>query len=191
MMYLKWLLLLPVMLVVTVATFPLAFILPLFAEQREGLLDNGTKSGIGYYLPKWLSIFQTPDNSLDGDEGWRTEHAQWRFKLPNWLATYVGRVGWLWRNPGYGVGCVILEDFEHNLEATYAGNPQVNDSPLVEGYCFVKDRNLFQFVWCKKISATKCLYFVFGWNIKGLIGSHETKHIATYAFSPRISTFKL
>jgi hypothetical protein len=37
MMYLKWLCLLPVMLVVTAATFPLAFILPFFAEEKDGL----------------------------------------------------------------------------------------------------------------------------------------------------------
>lgn len=189
MMYLKWLLLLPVMLVVTAATFPLAFILPFFAEEKEGLLDNGTKTGIGYYLPNWLSIFQTPDNSLDGDEVWRVEHWQWRFKLPSFLAIYIGRVGWLWRNPGYGVGCVVMAG--DPIIATFAGNEQVNDSPLSEGHIIVYSQELFQFVWCKKITETKCLYVVLGWNIKGLIGSNQKTHIATYAFSPRISTFKI
>lgn len=177
MMYLKWALMVPASLFLTVISFPLALILPFYS--RDG------------WLPNWLSWFQTPDNSLYGDDGWKTEHWMWRYHLPVCLATYVGIVGWLWRNPAYGFGCVVLEDFEHNLEATYTGNPQVNDSPLVEGYCFVKARNLFQFVWCKKISDTKCLYFVFGWNIKGLINAHQTKHIATYAFSPRISTSKI
>jgi len=189
MMYLKWLLLLPVMIVVKVATFPFAFILPFFAEEREGLLDNGTKSGLGYYLPKRLSIFQTPDNSLEGDEGWRVEHWQWRFKLPVSLATYVGRIGWLWRNPGYGVGREVMSG--NPITASYVGNENVNDSPLSEGYILVKSQDLFQLTWCKKITETKCLYFVFGWNIKGLIGNHATKHIATYAFSPRISTFRV
>ncbi len=189
MMYLKWLCLLPVMLIVTAATFPLAFILPFFAKQEEGLLDNGTKTGIGPRLPKWLSIFQTPDNSLDGDDGWRTEHWQWRFKLPVKICTYIGRVGWLWRNPAYGFGCVYMTG--DPIVATYIGNEKVNDDPLSEGSITVYSQDLFQFVWCKKISSTKCLYFVFGWNIKGLINSHDTKHIATYAFSPRISTFRI
>lgn len=188
MIYLKWLLLLPVMLVVTAITFPLAFILPFFAKQEEGLLDNGTKTGVGPRLPKWLSIFQTPDNSLDGDEGWRVEHWQWRFKLPKPLATYVGQVGWLWRNPGYGVGRIILNA---PFDVSFTGNKNVNDSPLVEGYCNVKANGLFQFVWVKKITDTKCLYVVVGWNIKGLINSEQKTHIATYAFSPRVSTFKL
>ncbi len=188
MMYLKWLLLLPVMLVVTAIAFPLAFILPFFSEQKDGLLDNGTKTGIGLRLPNWLSIFQTPDNSLDGDEGWRVEHWQWRFKLPKPLAIYVGQVGWLWRNPGYGVGRIILNA---PFDVSFTGNKDVNDSPLVEGYCNVKANGLFQFVWVKKITDTKCLYVVVGWNIKGLIGSDKKTHIATYAFSPRVSTFKL
>lgn len=188
-MYLKWLCLLPVMLVVTAATFPLAFILPFFATMQDGLINNGTDFGLGPRLPKWLNLFQTPDNSLEGDEGWRTEHWQWRFKLPTALAIYVGRIGWLWRNPGYGVGRVVMTGGP--ITATYTGNKDVNDSPLSEGYIFVKSQDLFQFTWCKKITATKCLYFVFGWNIKGLIGGNEKKHIATYAFSPRISTFKL
>ena len=189
MMYLKWLLLLPVMIVVTVATFPLAFILPFFAKQEDGLINNGTDFGLGLRLPKWLSIFQTPDNSLEGDEGWRTEHAQWRFKLPKPLCVYVGIVGWIWRNPGYGVGCEVMTG--NPIEATFTGNDKVNDSPLSEGYILIKSQKLFQFTWCKKITETKCLYCVFGWNIKGLIGSKQKTHIATYAFSPRISTFKV
>lgn len=189
MMYLKWLVMVPVMLIVTVLTFPLAFVLPFFVQYREGRLDNNTKKGMGWYLIPQLNWFQTPDNSIDGDEGWRTEHWQWRFKLPTVLATYVGRIGWLWRNPGYGFGVVYLQDFEHNIEATYTGNPQVNDSPGVEGYCLVKARNLFQLVWVKRISANKCIYCNFGWNIKGLLGG-EKEHTATFAFSPRISTWR-
>lgn len=189
MMYLKWLCLLPVMLVVTAATFPLAFILPFFAEKREGLKNNANSWGIGYYLPSWLNWFQTPDNTIDGDDGWLTEHWQWRHRLPLAIDTYVGRIGWLWRNPGYGVGCEVMTG--NPIEATYTGNKDVNDSPLSEGYILVKSQDLFQLTWCKKIADTKCLYFVFGWNIKGLIGSNQKTHIATYAFSPRVSTFKL
>ena len=189
MMYLKWLLLLPVMLFVTAATFPLAFVLPLFVEFKEGLLDNATKTGMGWRLPDWLGWFQTVDNSIDGDQGWKENHMQWRFNFPAPIAAYLGRIGWLWRNPGYGVGCEVMTG--NPIEATFTGNEKVNDSPLSEGYILVKSQDLFQFTWCKKITETKCLYFVFGWNIKGLIGSEQKTHIATYAFSPRISTFKL
>jgi hypothetical protein len=174
-MYLKWALMVPISLFLTVISFPLALILPFFA--KDG------------WLPKWLNWFQTPDNSLYGDDGWKTEHWMWRYKLPTFLATYVGIVGWLWRNPAYGFGCVYMTGIP--IVATFLGNEKVNDSPLFEGRIIVYSQNLFQFVWCKKITSTKCLYFVFGWNIKGLINDHATKHIATYAFSPRVSTFKL
>ncbi len=175
MMYLKWALMVPVSLLISLVCKILAPILPLFSK-------NG-------WLPSWLSWFQTPDNSLYGDDGWKYEHWQWRYKLPIFLATYIGIVGWLWRNPGYGYGCVYMVG--DPITATFTGNDKVNDKPLSEGSIVVHSQNLFQFVWCKKISSALCLYFVFGWNIKGLINSHETKHIATYAFSPRISTFKL
>ena len=189
MIYLKWLIMVPVMLVVTVLTFPMAFVLPFFAQYREGPLNNGNDYGWGWYLPKWLNWFQTPDNSLDGDNGWKTEHWQWRYKLPTALCTYVGRVGWLWRNPGYGVG-VVYFDSAVPVVATYEGNPAVNDSPGVEGWCLVHAGGLFQFVWVKRISTGKCAYFNLGWNIKGLINDPRNRYTATYAFSPRISTWK-
>ena len=176
MIYLKWLAMVPVSIVLTVVAVILAPILPIFA--KDG------------WLPSWLSWFQTPDNSLDGDDGWKTEHWQWRYKLPASLATYVGRVGWLLRNPAYGFGLVRLISTVGPIPATYSGNKAVNDHPGVEGYCLVHAGGLFQFVWVKRITATKCIYCNFGWNIKGLIDSTETSHLATYSFSPRISTFE-
>lgn len=190
MIYIKWLLMVPISLAVTVLTFPLALVLPFFAVYREGPLNNGNEWGWGWYLPKWLSWFQTPDNSLDGDYGWQHEHWQWRYKLPPKICRYVGQVGWLWRNPGYGYG-VVYFDSPVPIAATYTGNKAVNDSPGVEGQCMVHANKLFQWVWVRKIGNTgKCFYFNFGWNIKGLIDQPECKYTCTYAFSPRISTFK-
>ena len=186
MIYLKWLLMVPVMLVVTVLTFPLAFVLPFFTVERQGVTENGTSGGWGPYLPNWLSWFQTPDNSLMGDIGWQLEHWQWRYKLPVWLCTYVGMVGWFWRNPGYGVGVEVLD----GTNAKYTGNQKVNDSPGVEGYCLVHAGGLFQFVWVKRLTTNKCVYINFGWNIKGLINDPRDKYTATFAFSPRIATWK-
>ena len=76
----------------TVLTFPLAFILAVLKEDKEGWLDNGTQWGVGPRLFQWLSWFQTPDNSLDGDHGWQEKHSH------GWWS----RVQWLWRNPFYG-----------------------------------------------------------------------------------------
>lgn len=164
---------LPLSIIMTLVGFVIAPILPFFA--KDG------------WLPSWLSWFQTPDNSLDGDDGWKTEHWLWRYKLPEAICSYVGRVGWLWRNPTYGYGLVILEN---PTEPTYIGNPKVNDNPGVEGSCLVTGNGLFQFVFVKKISDTKCFYLNCGWNIKGLIGNLEPKHLATYVISPRITSFR-
>lgn len=174
MIYLKYILMVPLSLLLTIVAFPLALFLPLFAQDG--------------WLPKWLFWFQTPDNSLDGDDGWKTEHWQWRYRLPSSLATYIGRVGWLLRNPAYGYGCVRITG--NPIQATYTGNKSVNDSPGVEGTCTVHAGGLFQFVWVKRITSAKCIYCNFGWNIKGTIDGNETEHLSTFAFSPRISTFK-
>ena len=160
MAYLRWLLLLPVMIAVTILTFPMAFVLPFFAQYREGWHDNGNIYGYGFYLPTWLNWFQTPDNSLDGDEGWQTLHWQWRFKFPPKIATWIGRFGWLLRNPGQGYGVHYLVG--DPITGTYTGNLAVNDSPGVEGQCFIYVQDLVQWVWVRKIGSTsKCFYFNF------------------------------
>ena len=188
MIYLKWALMVPLSLLVTVLGVLLCPILPLFASAQEGLIDNGTSYGIGPRLPKRLNWFMTPDNSLNGDNGWKTEHWQWRYKLPQWLSVYVGYVGWLLRNPGQGFGFRVLTG--DPIIAKWDGNVAVNDNPGVEGHCTVHCQDLFQWVWVKRITETKCIYCNFGWNIKGCIDGTERVHLATFTFSPRISNWK-
>lgn len=189
MIYVKWFLMLPISIAVTLLGMLLSPILPLFAVEREVWLNNGNAWGLGWYLPKWLNWFQTPDNSLDGDYGWQTEHWQWRYKFPPNIATYIGRFGWLLRNPGQGYGVHYLTG--DPITGTYKGNLNVNDSPGVEGQCFVYVQDLVQWVWVRKIGKTsKCFYFNFGWNVKGCLSGTEYRHTATYTFSPRIATFK-
>lgn len=181
-MKLKWILMVPVMLALTVLAFPLAFVLPLFASKGEGWLDNCTRYGYGVFLPKWLDWFQTPDNDLDGDNGWKTEHWQWRFKLPAVLANYVGRLGWIWRNPAYGYGIEIISA---PAEGKAEGNLNIGDRPLQEGSCYVDIEDLWQYVLVKKLTSSKALYMNLGWNIKGALSGDRREHIATFAFSPR------
>ena len=50
------------------------------------------------WLPNWLWWFQTPDNSLDGDNGWKAQ------TKPG----YLTRVRWLWRNSMYGFAIGVL-----------------------------------------------------------------------------------
>lgn len=91
----RWFVFLPLSLLMLLLAYVLAPLLALCAS-RAG------------WLPGWLSWFQTPDNTLDGDAGWKLDHWQWRYRLPQWLGEYVGRVGWLWRNPAYGFDLDVL-----------------------------------------------------------------------------------
>lgn len=176
---------LPLMILAYVLTYILSPILPLFASKRQGWLDNNTLFGEGYYLPSWLSWFQTPDNSIDGDQGWREEHMQWRFKFPEPVATYLGRVGWLWRNPAYGVGLAELVPYERVL--LVSGDLNVGIDPVKEGSCLVETQDGRLFLH-RKVSVVKgfAFYRNYGWNIKGLVNNPEPSYTATFAFSVRV-----
>lgn len=167
----------------TVLTFPLAFILAILKSDQDGWLDNGTSWGVGPRLFSWLSWFQTPDNSLDGDAGWEANHSH----------SWWSRVQWLWRNPFYGFAVVT---FDGSSGMSYSGD--LNCSPTEPGHILVKGHGLFQWVYYKKLGS-KCLYLNFGWNIKALVEPgfitpdqwHDNTALikdypATFAFSPRL-----
>lgn len=89
------------------------------------------------WLPKWLWWFQTPDNSMDGDSGWKYEHWMWRYRLPYWLCRYVGRVGWCWRNPCYGFAINVL-GAKAAGKFNWYGNRNIRDTaPAIDGWLFV------------------------------------------------------
>lgn len=181
----NWNKLAAVNLLLIIVTYIFAPIIAIFAIKRDGHLDNNTKYGQGYYLVNWLSWFQTPDNSIDGDEGWREEHMQWRFKFPEVIATYLGRVGWLWRNPAYGVGLADLTSYERVL--LVEGDLDVGLDPLKEGTCLIETQDGRLFLR-RKVSVVKGFIFYrnYGWNIKGLVNNPEASYTATFALSIRI-----
>lgn len=122
---LLWIVLLPVSLVVLLVSYVLAPFIVLTAS-KDG------------WLPVWLNWFQTPDNSLDGDAGWKEEHWQWRFKFSPRLATYAGRVGWLLRNPAYGFDTDVIAAKQPLENFKYYGNKLIsNTPPVVDGWLIV------------------------------------------------------
>lgn len=190
-MYIKYAFMAVFSLLLTVAALILAPILPLFIKHVEGPLDNGTRYGIGPRLPQWMSWLMTPDNSLEGDYGWKVQHWQWRFKLPALLATYAGYVGWLWRNPAYAFGMQYINGYATPLRVS--GDNTIGDNATAkEGSLLVTTPDLFQYVYVKRIGSTnKCLYVNLGWNIRALIDANNRSdhYRATFVFSPRISGF--
>ena len=183
MIYIKYILLVPISLVITLLALIFAPVMVLFAEQQEGWLDNGSMWGIGPRLPTWLNWFMTPDNSLCGDA---------TFKAINGCS-YWSKVKWLWRNPAYSFA---LETLFVPYDTVVKGDPTIKDNDNAkEGWCLVVSNGLFQLRYVKRIfSTSRCLYCNFGWNIMGLADPNvmpkPLSWEATFVFSPRISGFR-
>jgi hypothetical protein len=166
----------------TLIAIIIAPVLPVFATQQDGWLDNHSIWGIGPRLPRWLSLFMTPDNSLDGDATFERLNGR----------SYWSKVKWLWRNPAYSV-CLRY------LNAPYCtkvqGDKTIKDNDNAKaGWCFVTANGLFQFTWITPIGNARCFRFTGGWNIMALVDDNipvkPNTYQATFAFSPRLSGFR-
>ena len=168
--YLQWAAYLPLDIAFKIASYVLAPIVALFCK------SDG-------WLPRWLSWFQTPDNPLDGDANWVLNCWQWRFLLPLPLATYVGRVGWQWRNPGYGFGFDALGAPVSN-PVRMRGDPFVTDQPMHYGTLWRSTADgYFQFYHIRPLSWTaRALRVNLGWKLWGAPVDGE---IRQYIFSVR------
>lgn len=180
-----WFLLLPLWFVFNVLALILAPVLPLFATESFGACDNNNALRTEPRLPAWLSWFQTPDNSLNGDGTFE------RLNPPG----YWSKVLWLWRNPAYGFERSVLA--AHILPAstlTFIGEPQIGDKPQgLAGWCFVRIDSYWGFTYVKRVGATRCIKIVLGWKLKTYAEKPARlgqEPIAQYVFSPRITTFK-
>jgi hypothetical protein len=181
--FLYFLVLVPINLIGVVLTFPLAFIIAICYSTQIGWCNNGTVWQSGPRLWSWLSWWQTPDNSLDGDQTFRAEHN------PCWWS----KVQWLWRNPFYGFAVKYL----HGTDGmSYSGDLYCNEQN--PGHLLVKGQGLFQYVLFVHIFG-KCLYLNLGWNIRALVdpayvndptnAAYIADYPATFAFSPRLVSY--
>jgi hypothetical protein len=184
MIYIIYLLLVPVSLITTIVGILFAPLMALFATTQDGWNDNHSYWGPGPRLPKWLNWFQTPDNSLNGDASF-----QQLFPEKN----YFSHVHWLWRNPAYAFA---LRNLVAPYTTTVAGDATIKDNDNAkEGWCLVRANGLFQFRYVKRIFTTsRCLYVNLGWNVIGLVDPNVNPKPdswqATFVFSPRISGFR-
>lgn len=178
MIYLIYLVLVPISLITTLIAIITAPIMPIFAKQIDGWLLNHSIWGIGPRLPTWLNWFMTPDNSLDGDETFQQINGR----------SYWSKVKWLWRNPAYGFA---LRYINRPYNIYVAGDNTIKDNDNAKaGWCFVKSNGLFQFTSVTPIGFNRCIYIVLGWNIRGVVTTNQDIWQATFAFSPRISGFR-
>ena len=157
MIYIKWFLLLPVSFFMSIFARLIAPILPFFAK------DDG-------FLPDWLWWFQTPFDSLDGDDGhWE------RWPGTDAWSTYKRRVAWLWRNAAYGFDMricgVLIEPNKDVIEIV--GNPDISDKNGVSGVCrwyaYKNDELIawqFYYIYHYEIfGMKKCIRIGAGWKI--------------------------
>jgi len=183
MIYLLYLVLVPISLVLTLVALITAPIMVLFAKPLMGWCDNHSYEAVEPRLPSWLNWFMTPDNSLDGDATFK------RLNPPS----YWSQVKWLWRNPAYSFALKYLNE---PYETTVYGDKTIKDNDNAKaGYCFVRANGLFQFRYIKRIATTnRCILVNLGWNIMGLVDDNvqpkPSTWQATFVFSPRISGFR-
>lgn len=195
----KWFFLLPIWFAFNILAILLAPILALFPVMRVGPINNNDSIGNEPRLPLWLSWFDTYDNSLLGDYAWKSmeaDHWDWRANFARYpsLQAYLGRLGWLWRNPAYGFERSVLAAKINPFDTvTFTGDPFIQDGNKgKEGTCFVRIGSYWSWVLIKRITTNRCIKLVFGWKLKTY--AEDTSRlgkepIAQYVFSPKLSKF--
>jgi hypothetical protein len=183
MIYIIYLILVPISLLLTLIAVITAPIMPIFTVQKEWWCDNHSYRAVGPVLPSWLNWFMTPDNTLDGDA---------TFQSINGIS-YWSKVKWLWRNPCYSFA---LRYLNNPYYTKVRGDKTIKDNDNAkEGWCLVNANGLFQFRLVKRIFSTnRCIYVNFGWNVIGIVDDNVSVKPdiwqATFVFSPRISGYR-
>lgn len=149
-----WLILWPLSLLFTALALSLSPVLPLFTS-ADG------------WLPRWLWYFQTPDNPLDGDSGFQTEHAPFLGSQVGWRR-YINRIAWLLRNPAYGADFSLFGfcPSGDRWSVTCRGDSLVDDTH--DGWYFKTCQGAWQFYLAHHWTATCYLRVNIGWKLWSL-----------------------
>jgi hypothetical protein len=182
MIYFKWLGLAFIALVAKYfIAWPLTFfIVPLATSENK--------------LPWWLSWFDTDDNTLDGDPGWRNENMPYRPEN-NRYQRYVNRCFWLWRNSIYGFSRQVMGvQYQDLLCETLdtVGDPAVSNGPpgvsgTVKRY-LIRDGKLIAFQWYYIRQYKRwpgiCIRINIGWKLWNYDGTGTPRAMHTGSLSP-------
>lgn len=169
------------------AAFLIAYILNpvfvLFRQVRKGRSDNNNADSIEPRLPLWMAWFDTWDNSLYGDTGWRTIHC------PDYTK-FWSMVKWLYRNPCKGFCTSILtakipEGTSFTVKSNVDGvTLNKNMNPPVYGYFFIKSSNgYFHYRSVSNWLGLKWC-FEFGWQLDGFIKTPNNPGDTGFIFRP-------
>lgn len=156
-LYIKYVVLVVVNLVASFMNYFLAPIVVLFAS------SDG-------WLPHYLWWFQTPDNSLDGDGGWKTIHRRFKIEDKKWKQWY-NRTTWLYRNSMYGFAISVLGAKTISTDSLVVeGDIETSNRPIHSGLVkrfVVRDGKVvfFQYYFVKQYSTTRCIRLNIGWKL--------------------------
>lgn len=176
----KYYLYLIYLLVMYVVAWSIQWIFPAFAEMRFGNIDNANATGFEPRLPLNLAMFDTPDNSLLGDNNWHMKHGN----------SYWGKVAWLYRNTLYGFKWTTLAcKVEDASQIVGIGNPKVNRNNGITGTFKATYKDYWQYKIVKKLYGDFGIMWNFGWQLDEFY--HDGKSgMALFQFSPRLVKIK-
>lgn len=155
---------------VQVLTYLITPLLPLFAVQRLGKLDNANAYRREPRLPLWLSYFDTPDNSLLGDSRWMANHS----------GGYWSKVSWLYRNSLYGFKWSVLAAPILPEAQEISGNKLINHHTPLYGTLRIKQGSYWQYKSVNPFMG-RILVLNFGWLL-----DDTSQKKALFMFSPRL-----
>lgn len=173
MIFLKWLafalldwLLLPVW-------YLAALLISLFTSEDSG-------------WPWWAGWASTYDNPPSGDERWQ-RLGFFPFEYSGFKG-YANRVGWLWRNPGYGFAKAVSVPWEEDTVIHSSGNRDISDKYKVPGYYLAiarephwQDAIAWELYIVAPCGFGKCLRVRLGWKIM-------THKFQSMGFAPLVNT---
>jgi len=168
---LRWLICLVALFVMSLLALVLTPVLPLFARSRMGPVDNNHGQAKEPRLPVWLAWFDTPDNSLLGDPGWRATHN----------GGYWSQVAWLYRNSLYGFkwGPIAAP---MGAERHIHGDPSINRNNGHYGILRISMGPYWQWKCVKPIGRSGyCWMINLGWML-----DDAGQQRALFMFSPRL-----
>ena len=187
----------------TVTAWALGWLWAFFAFNTYGPVANANGFGSEPRLPRCLSYYQTPDNSLLGDGAWqRCEPAHWAWRTGfAWfplLYRYLGRVGWIMRNPAQGYDTLICAHISPDcrVEASPDSVLTVQDKPKYQpGVLRITATNPDGSSYWARYSVSRsfagfCWLTKFGWELKTYLDNGErikTQPTARFMLSARPS----
>lgn len=169
MIYARWVLLAVFMITMNVVNLIAAPILSLFTAKG---------------WPEWGGWFWTFDNPPQGDAGWINKRCYFP-QVTTGMKGYLNRVGWLWRNPVYGLGKLVGVEFDRDIGDVYlTGDFKISDRTKQPGKRFTRyfihvagwmKLQAFEFYMVRpyKRRPNRCLRIRLGWKIGG--GSLQEK----------------